>query len=319
MGYDVIGDVHGNVDKLAGLLRKLGYGYHGGAWQHPTRTAVFLGDFVDRGPSQVATYRLVRAMIDRGKALAVMGNHELNAIAYHTPDGKGGFLRNHSTKNESQHRAFLDEVEDDAGLYKEIIDWFLDLPLWLDLPEIRVVHACWDDELMRGIGAKLRPGNKLSRELMPDATTGKCNSYRADGYPRENNPLFRAVETLLKGVEMDLPEGASYLDKDGHKRDSVRMQWWNSREGTFLELGLLPADQRSLLPPLPVPSGVLPGYASKKSLFLGHYWMTGQPSLLAPTIACVDYSAGKGGPLVAYRWSSENSLVESNFVQSYAS
>ncbi len=109
MSYDVIGDVHGNVDKLAGLLRKLGYSCQNGIWGHPTRTAIFLGDFVDRGPSQVATYRLVRAMIDHGKALAVMGNHELNAIAFRTPFSEGGYLRQHTPKNIAQHKAFLDE------------------------------------------------------------------------------------------------------------------------------------------------------------------------------------------------------------------
>jgi hypothetical protein len=30
--------------------------------------------------------------------------------------------------------------------------------------------------------------------------------------------------------------------------------------------------------------------------------------------ACVDYSAGKGGPLVAYQWSGETELVDEHFV-----
>ncbi|MEZ5249987.1 MAG: hypothetical protein R2713_12480 [Ilumatobacteraceae bacterium] len=27
-----------------------------------------------------------------------------------------------------------------------MIDWFRTLPLWLELPGLRVVHACWSDE-----------------------------------------------------------------------------------------------------------------------------------------------------------------------------
>lgn len=319
MHYDVIGDVHGNVDKLGGLLRKLGYACPNGIWGHPDRTAVFLGDFIDRGPSEVATYRLVRGMIDEGKALAVMGNHELNAIAYHTPNGKGGHFRQHTCKNRAQHKAFLDEVEHDPELWREIIDWFLELPLWLDLPEIRVVHACWHDGLMNDVNPLLSHGMKLPLELIGPATTGADNSYLSDGTLRPNCFVFRAAETLLKGVEIDLPEGTIFSDKDGHSRSSVRMQWWNSKPGTFLELGLMPSDQRSLLPPVPVPEGVLTGYASDKPLFLGHYWMTGKPRLLASNVACVDYSAGKDGPLVAYRWSGEQTLSADNFVQSYAS
>ena len=34
-------------------------------------------------------------MVESGNALAVMGNHELNAIAFHTPDGGGSHLRPH--------------------------------------------------------------------------------------------------------------------------------------------------------------------------------------------------------------------------------
>jgi hypothetical protein len=45
--------------------------------------------------------------------------------------------------NRKQHAAFLGEVDDKPALHAEIIDWFLTLPLWLDLPELRVVHACW--------------------------------------------------------------------------------------------------------------------------------------------------------------------------------
>ena len=54
-GYDVIGDVHGYADKLEGLLVKLGYSHRTGVWGHPERTAVFIGDLIDRGPQQRST------------------------------------------------------------------------------------------------------------------------------------------------------------------------------------------------------------------------------------------------------------------------
>jgi len=38
------------------------------------------------------------------------------------------------------------------------------------------------------------------------------------------------------------------------------------------------------------------------------------PEPLAPQVACVDYSAGKGGPLVAYRWDGESVLDTRGFV-----
>ena len=83
---DFIGDVHGCADKLLGLLRALGYDEHGRAFAHPDRTAVFVGDLIDRGPQQVEVLNIVRSMVAAGSARALMGNHEFNAISYVTPD-----------------------------------------------------------------------------------------------------------------------------------------------------------------------------------------------------------------------------------------
>lgn len=71
--YDVIGDVHGCRSELVTLLDRLG-------WQgvrHPQgRTAVFVGDLVDRGPDTPGVLRLVMEMVEAGTALCVAGNHE---------------------------------------------------------------------------------------------------------------------------------------------------------------------------------------------------------------------------------------------------
>lgn len=39
---DIIGDVHGQFDKLVGLLSSMGYRETGGAWRHPARSAIFV-------------------------------------------------------------------------------------------------------------------------------------------------------------------------------------------------------------------------------------------------------------------------------------
>ena len=111
MSYDIIGDIHGHAGSLATLLDTLGYTLVDGVRRHPTRKAIFLGDFIDRGPQQRGVIRIVRPMIDSGTALAVMGNHEFNAICYATPRPGGGFLREHNAKNYQQHRVFLEAYE----------------------------------------------------------------------------------------------------------------------------------------------------------------------------------------------------------------
>ncbi len=83
--YDLIGDIHGCAGALEALLAKMGYREQDGVWRHPTHQVIFLGDFIDRGPEQVEVMKVVRAMVDAEQALSVMGNHELNAVAWATP------------------------------------------------------------------------------------------------------------------------------------------------------------------------------------------------------------------------------------------
>ncbi|WP_406372369.1 polynucleotide kinase-phosphatase [Streptomyces sp. NBC_01550] len=71
--FDIIGDIHGCSSELESLLGKLGY--VDGA--HPEgRTAVFVGDLVDRGPDSPGVLRRVMSMVSTGNALCVPGNHE---------------------------------------------------------------------------------------------------------------------------------------------------------------------------------------------------------------------------------------------------
>lgn len=71
--FDIVGDIHGCASELETLLGKLGY--VDGA--HPEgRTAVFVGDLVDRGPDTPGVLRRVMSMVGSGDALCVPGNHE---------------------------------------------------------------------------------------------------------------------------------------------------------------------------------------------------------------------------------------------------
>ena len=76
MNYDIVGDIHGQADKLEALLLRMGYAHRAGAWRKAGHTAVFVGDLIDRGPGQLRTLEIVRDMIDAGSGLASMGNHE---------------------------------------------------------------------------------------------------------------------------------------------------------------------------------------------------------------------------------------------------
>lgn len=301
-GYDVIGDVHGHADKLVMLLVKMGYEGRDGSWRHPNRQAIFVGDLVDRGPKQLETVSIARSMIESGSALIVAGNHEFNAIAWKR--GK----REHSEKNRMQHKEFLDQVGENSATHEDLVGWFLTMPLWLDLEDLRVVHACWDRASIDLLASQVGPGNSLTEELVDRAS-------------EKGSPEWQAIEILLKGPEVSLAPHPKYLDSGGQARQKARWRWWDQNADSLRSGALLPrnaetpsGDPYPALPDEPIESLPVKIYPDAVPVFYGHFWETGTPQPSSRFTACVDYSAGGGGPLVAYRWSGENTLTAKNFV-----
>ena len=136
---------------------------------------------------------------------------------------------------------------------------------------------------------------------------------------RENTKAFAAIETLLKGMEIPLPSGVSFADKDGHVRHNTRTHWWLSgSDMTYRDVAMVPSSILEELPLDIVPEGLQPGYDNHKPLFIGHYWMHGIPYLLSEHIACVDWSiAAENLPkakLCAYQWQGESKLTVENMI-----
>ena len=301
--YDIIGDVHGHAVKLVRLLAQLGYRELNGAWRHPDRQAIFVGDLIDRGPAQVETVRIVRAMVNTGSARCIMGNHEFNAVAWRTPDPAhpGEYLRPHAKpSNRAQHAAFLAEVEG-TPLHEEIVDWFRTLPMYIEEPHIRVVHACWHQPSIDWLRAHCRTDGTLTPELYEEGS-------------RKGTAAFSAIETVCKGLEVGLPGDISFRDKDGKERHEARIRWWDPDLETFRQAAIGPDELLERIPDVPFPANRRPAPYQGPPVFFGHYWFTGQPRLLGTSAACVDYSIGRGGPIVAYRWSGEQTLNAANFV-----
>ncbi len=304
--YDVIGDVHGQADKLIGLLRALGYEDRDRAWRHPERTAVFVGDLIDRGPQQLETIEIVRRMVNAGSAAVVLGNHEFNAIAYATPDpaNPGEYLRTRfgpeGGRHRAQHEQFLTAAGEDSALHVEIVEWFKTLPMWLDLGDLRVVHACWDEASFEMLRPKLHDDRSMTAELIEESN-------------RRGTPAYDAVEIVLKGPEIDLGDDRGYYDKEGTRRTRARYRWWDPRATTLRAAVEVPSGALPELPDDPITPPV-PPYDDDVPVIVGHYWRTGTPDVISERVACVDYSAVAGGPLVAYRWTGETELTSANLV-----
>lgn len=298
--YDIIGDIHGHADKLVALLGQLGYQPDAGVYRHPRRTVIFLGDFIDRGPKIHETLGVVRRMVEAGSAQAVMGNHELNILAHHTPapGTSGGFLR--GAEKRSQIRETLDQVP--FADLESHLEWFRTLPLWLDLDGVRIVHACWNPELIAWLSGRLE--QPIDDEFLTDA----C---------QPSSEHFRAVDVTLKGKEAPLPNGVSFLDKHGSPRHDIRLRWYASPAmHTYATYSLGPETVPCDAPLCEsVARAAVPYPADEKPVFVGHYGLMGdRPTLLARNVACVDWGVANHGVLCAYRWDGEQRLNSERFV-----
>ena len=314
---DIIGDVHGCATKLAALLDELGYKISGwtGAYWHPHRRAVFVGDLIDRGDEQVRVLEIVKGMVDGGSAEVVMGNHEFNAIGYATeyPAGSGEFLRPHIPKNYDQHQAFLEQVN--GPMRARYLEWFKTLPLWLDLGGVRIIHACWH-----------QPSIELvARELGSNRFNSMDQFVRAS---EKSDPLYAAIEVLLKGPEISLADHGQppFVDKGGALRSDARLRWWDEGGTTLREIAEVSDTYTTKdgqpYPPLPDieirASERSYAYDSSVPVVYGHYWRQDSPKFgqdWTRRTACVDFSAVKQGTLTAYRWSGESEIHPEHYLQ----
>lgn len=301
--YDVIGDVHGQGGKLKALLVRMGYVERAGHWQAPQgRQAVFVGDLIDRGPDQLEVLGIVRSMVDTGQARIVLGNHEFNAIGYSARRVQTGqHLRPRSTKNRAQHAAFLAAVGEDSPLHREWVDWFRNLPFALDLGGIRVVHAWWSDGAVRQVESA-RGG---ADSALDDDVLAACY----------DDPGLTAARKLLScGVEWDLPSGSWIRDKEGHKHPDARLAVWRHWATRLREIALVPSGNEDGVPDIEIPAEYRSAPFDGKPVLFGHHWFSGPVRLETPKVACLDWSAAKNGPLVAYRWDGEAELSDDRLV-----
>ncbi|MFF3904798.1 polynucleotide kinase-phosphatase [Streptomyces sp. NPDC001848] len=112
--FDIIGDVHGCSSELEALLGKLGYvdGVH-----PEGRTAVFVGDLVDRGPDSPGVLRRVMSMVKSGDALCVPGNHE---------NKYGRFLKGRNVQRTHGLAETVAQMEGESEEFKREVREFID-------------------------------------------------------------------------------------------------------------------------------------------------------------------------------------------------
>lgn len=277
---DFIPDIHGDLDRLTRTLDALGYREEGGIWRHPAgRVAVFLGDLIDKGADNAAVIDIVSGMTRSGQGICLMGNHELNALLYHSrgrsaSGHQDGWMRAHTASATRQHQAFLEEFVCPDAL-SSALDFFLQMPLIHMGGGMRAVHACWCDESVNTL-LKHCPDGRIQRSQLQEIAL-------------EETALARAVMTLTKGPDIALPVGVSYLDIYGARRRKGRLKWWATSPCSIRDSVASVPDLESI-PADPLPAEATNRFYPSQApiVIFGHYKMQGQPDLEGNAI-CIDF------------------------------
>lgn len=192
-------------------------------------------------------------------------------------------------------------------LHDEVVHDSPELPLWFDLGGLRVIHACWDQWSMSVLSPHLANNNSMSEDgLEGGGVQGNC----------EFDTQWRSCSRVLKCRY----RASLGISTRSSTRSTRRYRWWRNGPTTYWHRAHLPSDALGLdeqphrgFPDIDLSSATSPAYVGPPVVY-GHYWQTGLLQLTSPITVCVDYSAGKGGPLAAYRWSGETTLTDLHLV-----
>ena len=190
--FDIIGDIHGCFDELVELLQKLGYELStqpdGEISVKPPegRKAVFVGDYVDRGPKVAEVLRLIMRMRETGAALCVPGNHDVKLVRA---------LRGRNVKQTHGLAESLAQLAEESTEFKTRIAGFLDSLVShyvLDEGKLVVAHAGMKAELQG------RASGRVREFAMYGETTGETDEF---GLPLRLNwaDAYRGTATVVYG------------------------------------------------------------------------------------------------------------------------
>jgi hypothetical protein len=302
--YDIIGDVHGQSGLLKKLLQHLGYTKTLQGYKHPERKAIFLGDFINRGPRIKKTIRIIRNMVENGNALSVIGNHEINFIISVIKD------KNWLPLGKMTHRNFisgfktLKEFSNDPDELASHLKWMRTLPFYIDLPDIRIIHACWAKPAIDYLNDNL-PAGRIRKKVF--------RKLYADPY----SELSQNIWLITKGPQFKMPGDLRVKNNKGVAPRSFRIRWWEEPYGkTFQDISF---ESKYRFPSYTVPGQILPvtyPYDSGEPiLFFGHYCRFSGPHIIRPNLCCLDSCVNTSKTLTAYQWNGEKKLLENNLIQ----
>lgn len=302
-GYDVVGDIGGNLSAFNKLTQKLGYEKVSGHLRHPdARILVSVGDIVNGGDANRPIYDLLRATCEEGLAQMVPGNQEFMHLQFALDQqDKVDTLG----KKVKYLQSTLDEFSNDQTAYREMVKWFASLPITLKFNDagFRIAHACYD-EIGNKITSSWRDeGGALSDDAirlyardMGDTTDPSLLKQQKD--------LRQSVDKIIYGHELALPQDyAMRFGEKGGERKVVRPYYWRRDLARMFPSGKLFKgdenvdiinDQEDLNDFKAALFGeynvtTLEFAAEKMPTLVGHFSLSGSPRINQHNLVCLDY------------------------------
>ena len=298
---DFIGDIHGHLNDLEKLFKRLGYEKKGGIYIHSERIPVFLGDYINRGPEILGVLKLVREMQMSGNAYAIMGNHEFNFLAYHYKDDQGIPFRP-NTDRYLGHISGTKQPLENNGLLETYLNWMSELPLIVKSEYFNAVHAQWNEEF----------------ELV--LSNSKVNKLNEEGMRKmhSNSKYNEAFSSIVKGSEFTITQ--EFIDKYNFdfRYDKERIVWWKRNRSNRINdwLNVDSYNDGIIIQPNDF-IGINEFDVNHKPTFFGHYWLdTTDFGVLGNNLCCLDFSVASGGFIGAYRFENEDQLISENLFHS---
>jgi serine/threonine protein phosphatase 1 len=207
----VIGDVHGQTDKLHAVLEQLS-----ARPDFRDRWIVFIGDFVDRGPDPKGALDVFADLLRRHpRTTAIAGNHEFAMggalgwfpVSEHAKWGARWIDHYDSETTFSSYEAAEGDLADLAAKipasHRQILT---DLPWVVEHPQYLFVHAGLDPNTPFAVQLKIlqqrdyslnRPSWLCSKEFVHADPPPDCPVPVVSGHVRVSNVQFRPKRILL--------------------------------------------------------------------------------------------------------------------------
>ena len=201
------------------------------------------------GRTALAWIGLVQRLVASGRALATLGNHEINLLRGDRKDGNDWFWSEFGARDAKyEPRAHLPAERRDA-----VIAFLRTLPLALERADLRVVHAAWDPASIAQLRAAdpcAQPrralqalGSRGRRGRSPRAASARRRTWNTPDYrerlvdPAQAVPMLAATAQLDELRQMGNPirvvtSGIERVAKrpffaSGHWRFVDRIRWWD--------------------------------------------------------------------------------------------